>query len=353
MVLDLCAACGEEHDPPRGGKCKRTRLASATVKHELVDVSDSQDSGQDNTAEQPRHIKKSSISSRQTRSCKFKEVVKVEQDAEERRLRRRLERRERVRRKEELRAALREGTGTDDDSAEGATGKATGRGERRRHGDDKDDGLSTEWSDTSSSETSDSLDSEEEHRRHSRRKARKHRRRKRSKFDLNKFTKNDKSVKKLTVFELLYAALVWGMRRAERVGMNMKEVRGYMGHLSYMAMHAITGTYNDSAYREYDKAVRRKVKERGLKCFRQGDQELSLLYFNLDNVKTGRDMKRQNRYVSSNVRYAEGYVKQAGACYAFNYDRTGCSTKKCAWEHICIACRSSEHAIRTCPRKRY
>lgn len=352
MVLDLCAACGEEHEPPRGGKCKRTRLTGVSVKQEFVDATDSQDSIQEGTAEQPK-VRRSGRSSHSSHVRRHKEVGGEERDEEERRVRRRLERRERVRRKERQ-TALEEGTETDEGSVEGAAAGPTRSRERRRRGkDDKGDCSSTEWSDTSSSETTESSDSEVERRRRSRRKARRHKRRKRSKFDLAKFTKNEKSVKKLTIFELLYAALVWGMRRAEKVGMTMKEVRGYMGHLSYMTMHAITGTYTDQAYREYDKAVRRKVKERGLKHFKQGDQELSLLYFNLDNVKSVRDVKRQKRYVSSSVRYAEGYGKQTGACYAFNYDKIGCTAKKCGWEHICIACRGSDHAIKTCPRKRY
>ena len=32
---DLCAACGEEHEPPRGTKCKRARLNKWAVKTEL------------------------------------------------------------------------------------------------------------------------------------------------------------------------------------------------------------------------------------------------------------------------------------------------------------------------------
>ena len=352
-MLELCAACGEEHDPPRGSKCKRTRLASASVKQECVDVSDSLESDQDGVAEQLKSARKSGRSQHNTRSTRVKEVVRVERDGEERQRRRRLEQRERTSRRKERHAVSGDGTETEDESAEGATGGVTGSRMRRRRGKErKNDVSSTDWSDSSSSDTTDMSDSEVERKRRSRRRARKHRKKKRSKFDLNKFTKNEKSIKKVNVFELLYAALVWGMRRAERVGMSMKEVRGYMGHLSYMVMHAMTGTYTDAAYREYDKAVRRKVKEQGLKHFKQGDQELSLLYFNLDNVKTVRDLRRQNRFTSGTVRYAEGYVRQKGPCYAFNYDRVGCSARKCGWEHICIACRSSEHAIKACPRKR-
>ena len=33
MVLDICATCGEEHEPPRGSKCNK--LPKKLVKSEL------------------------------------------------------------------------------------------------------------------------------------------------------------------------------------------------------------------------------------------------------------------------------------------------------------------------------
>ena len=90
-------------------------------------------------------------------------------------------------------------------------------------------------------------------------------------------------MKKVTFFELLYAALVWGMKRSERVGMDMDHMRGYMGHLAYLCVHATTGNYTDDAYRDYDTGVREKVKENGLK------------QFNLDNAKTLKDSKKGGR----------------------------------------------------------
>ena len=38
--------------------------------------------------------------------------------------------------------------------------------------------------------------------------------------------------------------------------------------------------------------VREKVKEKGLKQFKMGDHELSLLHFNLVNAKTLKDSKK-------------------------------------------------------------
>lgn len=354
MAPDLCPACGEEHEPPRGVKCKRTRLVSAPLKQECVDMSDTQDSHGGSSEDQARRPRKhTSKAVRRTRGRRHAGTgeVEVTRDEEERQLRKRLEQRECERRKRELRTALEEQSGSEVDAGEGATGGAKGSSSHKQR--DKDLETVSEWSDTSTSDSSDTSDSETDRKRRHRRKAKKKRHRKRSKFDINKFIKNEKSIKKLTVLELLFAALVWGMRRAERVGMTMKEVRGYMGHLSYMVMHAMTGAYTDSAYREYDKAVRRKVKERGMRFFKQGDQELSLLFFNLDNVKNVKDSRRQYGAGSNNTRYAQGYVKPTGACYAFNYDKTGCKIKSCVWDHVCIVCRSQEHAIGSCPKKRY
>ena len=73
------------------------------------------------------------------------------------------------------------------------------------------------------------------------------------------------------------------MKRLERVGMDMDHMRGYMGHLAYLGMHATTGNYTDDSYRGYDNSGREKVKK-GLKQFKMGDHELSLLHFNLDNA---------------------------------------------------------------------
>ena len=77
--------------------------------------------------------------------------------------------------------------------------------------------------------------------------------------------------------------------------MDVDHMRGYMGHLAYLCMHATTGNYTDDAYRGYDKAVREKVKEKGLKQFKMGDHKLSLLHFNLDNAKTLKDSKKGGR----------------------------------------------------------
>ena len=37
MALDNCATCGEEHEPPQGSKCKRTRLSRKPIKKESGD----------------------------------------------------------------------------------------------------------------------------------------------------------------------------------------------------------------------------------------------------------------------------------------------------------------------------
>ena len=79
------------------------------------------------------------------------------------------------------------------------------------------------------------------------------------------------------------------MKCLDRVGMDMDHMWRYMGHLAYLCMHTTTDNYTDDAYRGHDKAVREKVKEKGLKQFKMGDHELSLLHFNLDNAKMLKD----------------------------------------------------------------
>ena len=86
--------------------------------------------------------------------------------------------------------------------------------------------------------------------------------------------------------------------------MNMAVVRGYMGHLTYMCMHAMMGNYNDEVYQEYDRAVRDKVSDKGLRAFRMGDNLLSLLHFNLDNAHAMRE--NQKGHTTSSRCRAEG-----------------------------------------------
>ena len=56
-------------------------------------------------------------------------------------------------------------------------------------------------------------------------------------------------MKKLTVNEVLYAALLWGSKHTGKVGKELEDAQWYMGHLAYMAMHATTSNYADEAYR--------------------------------------------------------------------------------------------------------
>ena len=43
MVIDICQACGDEHEAPRGAKCKvvKVKLSRKAVKHEPLDDDDS------------------------------------------------------------------------------------------------------------------------------------------------------------------------------------------------------------------------------------------------------------------------------------------------------------------------
>ena len=182
-----------------------------------------------------------------------------------------------------------------------------------------------------------------------RRKKSKKKHKKRSKFSLHGYTKNGKNVKKLSYNELMYASLLWGSKRARKVGMSYDELRCYIGHLCYMCMHAISGNYTDEAFRGYDRAVRSKVKEEGVQAFKMGDHELSILHFNLDNTRSMRDSRRPSTKYST----ISGSTKPSkGLCYSHNFDKAGCVRTKCGWDHKCLNCKSSDHVVGSCPTKR-
>ena len=135
---------------------------------------------------------------------------------------------------------------------------------------------------------------------------------------------------RLTAIELIYAALVWVLRKGKHVGMDFDDMHGYVGHVAYMCRHAITGTYSDSAFRGYDKVIRDKAKAKGLRAFRMGDQELSMLHFTLDN---SRYVRRPFQQTFVGGRSATGGGKTFGqpisVCYAFNYCKDGCTARRC------------------------
>ena len=350
MGYDMCSACGEEHDSPRGAKCKRTRLNKKSTKCERVEQSEELTDASGDAVQEGRRTGSPGGSGPSAAKESARRKVAIVEDDEERELRERLEHRARERRKKALRAALE--ASTDSGEEEAATGRER-RAKKKKARAKKHstrDGASGSGDDSSSPSTSPSSSSSSGRSRSRTRR----RRKKRSKFALDKMTKGEKKVKRLTVMELLYAALIWGIKRSSKVSMDMDNLKGYMGHLAYMCMHAITGTYTDEAYRGYDKAVRDKVKEKGLKWFKMGDQELSILHFNLDNARSMKDTRKTGkRASSSSSKPAAIGTKVKGACYAFNYTKGGCVTKDCEWEHKCIVCKSWDHSVETCSKKRY
>ena len=360
MGLESCPCCGEEHEPPRGAKCKMAKpRASRKVKQEQLD--DDSDSGLQATGagsqldEQLESLFKTPSGEKRLANKKGGEQssrVAVVHDEEEEELRRRLEMRACERRKAKLRAKLeKEGSSTSgEDGAKsvrkGREKKKKKRGTRKQTKKASPGSSPSDSSSSSSSSTSDSEGSRSRSRSRARR-----RRKKRSKFAIDRFTKGNKSMKRLTFYELLYAALVWGIKRAGKVEMDMSELQGYMGHLAYMCMHAITNNYSDEAYRGYDKAVREKVKEKGLKAFKMGDNELSLLHFNLDNAKALKEGRKASRPMKQAADSGGKVVR--GSCYGHNFNKEGCTVKKCEFEHRCLACKSKEHILEMCPKKKY
>ena len=74
--------------------------------------------------------------------------------------------------------------------------------------------------------------------------------------------------------------------------MSSINILGVVGHISYLTLQAIPGTYTDSAFRGYDKDIRQLARDNGLSEFKLGNQEVSLLHFNVENTKTIRDLHR-------------------------------------------------------------
>lgn len=325
MPVDICATCGEEHEPPRGSKCKRAKLGKRPVKTEAA-----------SSGEEELETEKAGRSARRDGERGDSVVEDYEEDDEERELRRLVSARARERRKKALRAVLDEGSPEEELAVAASTVKPT----KKKAGKKKEDADPDESpSDTSSDDDSGS-DSESSRRRR--------RRRKRSKFALNKYTINEKRLKKVTVMELVYAALVWGMKRGKQAGFDYEDLERYIGHVAYMCMHASTSTYVDQAYRGYDKAIREKVKEKGLKSFVMGDPELSLQFFNLDNKRSSRDSYRPARtgYV------AKSYDNTRRLCYSYNYNKEGCTLRTCNYEHKCLNCRTMGHPSSECKSKK-
>ena len=351
MGLELCPSCGEEHEPPRGAKCKRAKMLKRAMKSEIADVpgddlyATSVPSNQEGASSEAEDGKQRKGPERTAK------LVRVVEDEEERELRERLERRACERRKKALRAALEQASSDEEERAPTTTRgrrKAKGAGRKVKAtatatGSDPDSSPSS--SDTSSSSSSS---------RSSSRSRRRRRKKKRSKFAIDKLTKGEKSVKRLSFVELLYAALMWGIKRSARVNMDFDSLRGYMGHLAYMCMHATTGTYTDVAYRGYDKAVRDKVKEKGLKWFKMGDQELSILHFNLDNARSLKEIASKKGKTESQGKKGVGEAPRVrGPCYGHNYNKGGCVAKDCIYDHKCVVCKSFDHTLDKCPSKRY
>ena len=364
MVLDICATCGEEHEPPRGVKCKRAKLGKRVK---------SEPSSSDETAPggSTEHVEENVVA-----AVKFGIASGLpdafEEDDEERELRRLLAAKECEKRKVLLRAALEDKpeeaekpvksvkvkekvktkskspkgkskTKTEKDEKEGDAVKVEKKTAAKEEDSDDEDPEDSSSDSSSSSESSSDSDSDDKRSRSKRR------RRKRSKFSLYKFTPDDKRLKKCTFIELIYAALCWVLKRGERVGMEYKDLKGYVGHIAYMCMHASMNNYTDRAFRCYDKAIREKAKDKGLKVFRMGNTALSLVHFNLNNIRGSREVRKPTRPAFT----GRSYSMPSKVCYSFNYNRDGCTLKRCEYEHKCIVCKASDHAVNTCKQKRY
>ena len=143
---------------------------------------------------------------------------------------------------------------------------------------------------------------------------------------------------------------MWVIKRHRKIGMNFTNLLGFFAHIAYLTLQAIPNTYTDSAFRVYDRDIRQLVQEKGLEEFKVGNQEVSLLHFNIANTKPIRDSRKPFR--SYNPVY-RNLNKLRGYCYAYNYTRDGCSNPECRYDHKCINCHSKDHPQQSCTAKRF
>lgn len=369
MGIDLCQGCGDEHEAPRGAKCKviKAKVSRKSVKSEPLDEEDSQGAtgGMEDNVDKMLALSIGDVKEVKSSSRTRPSVADVEPDEEEIELRRKLAQRVLERRKAKLRAELERDLSSDEeDKSESRSrkkkkekrkkkkkkGKSSKREKEDDAGLDPSDSPSSSSSSSSSSESSDTDSSRDRSR-----ERRKRRRKKRSKFQLDKYTKGRKSVDNLNYNELMYAACVWGAKRAKKADMSVEALMGYLGHLAYMSMHAITNNYSDEAYRGYDRAIREKAKEKGVRAFRMGDTELSLLHFNMDNSRSHKESKKSRSTFTKTDAESRTSVssKVKGSCFQHNYNKDGCKRENCTWDHHCLMCRSKSHVAEGCPNKKY
>lgn len=359
MVLDICQACGDEHEPPRGSKCKvvKAKATRRTIKSEAMEEeTDMEESGGESVGDAMLKLSLGEPSDAQPKLAK--RASEIPPDAEEIELRRLLEARVISRRKAELKAALEKEIAAEEKASRKKSASRKSRKKKKKKSIKKKSSSTSDSSDDSgesspaSSATSDAGDTDESRSGSSER--RRKRRKKRSKFALDRFTKGKKSVNRLTFSELLYAALVWALKRAVKVDMDMDSLLGYIGHCAYMCMHATSNNYTDEAYRGYDHAVREKALEKGLRAFKMGDNSLSLLHFNMDTSRAHKSSgKSKTTYSNTGKETSTSSAKVKGVCYGHNYNKEGCTRSRCDWDHHCLQCKSKNHIVENCPEKKF
>jgi BRCT domain type II-containing protein len=92
MAWDLCTACGEEHEAPRGGKCKRTKIEKTRkLKLKIVEEPLSEVAASDSAAEASIGWAGESLQRKKELPHICKHSVNVVEDEEEQELWERLE----------------------------------------------------------------------------------------------------------------------------------------------------------------------------------------------------------------------------------------------------------------------
>ena len=161
------------------------------------------------------------------------------------------------------------------------------------------------------------------------------RRGKDSVFDQRNFV--EKSVK----IDSLEALFLVNIRTVLIMLKQGEPVVGLLEHMELMCEKALTKVYRVNSLIAYDKCVRERADAKGLEVFGTVYNSDVLRYFSYDStVVSSSRLNKSSKSSSSN--------RSAGKnpCFAFN--RGGCESSSCRYQHACMFCKSSSHGSQAC-----
>ena len=169
-----------------------------------------------------------------------------------------------------------------------------------------------------------------------------------SKYEYTKYIPKDKDNRALSFEDFMYAALKWVIDNKD---IDVVDMKNYLRHLSYLAHKAGPKVFVQEAVIDYDKAVRAKAEENGMKAFTAGDVELTLLYFGYENTVAGNSASKQSQKSGGTGTNGQGAKKQALRCHLFNFEESGCPKGgSCKFPHVCKKCGAKDHGFIKCKK---